>query len=184
MAKQNNKAKVTLAQSAAPQVAAPAAPVAAPAAPVAAPVKGAATSLRWGAALRGNTHGTAVTTGAHIKALPVDTIITVLATVNPKGRNSATRFNLYGANGQAGHTLTIAQYIAAQTKHFGVTKSAGAVTTLALADIAWDFNHGFIGLCAPGAANAFVRGVVPAVAAVQPATQLQLPAPTAQQAAA
>jgi hypothetical protein len=115
--------------------------------------------------------------------LPLATIVTVLSSGNPKGRSSATRFAWYGSNGVAGHTLTIAQYVAACIKASGTQHSAGAVTTLAMADLAWDFNHGFIGLCAPGAANAFVRGVVPAVAAVQPATQLALPAPNAVHAA-
>ena len=62
-------------------------------------------------------------------------VITLLVSNNPKRRGSATRFAKYVTG------MTVEAYIAA-------VGSKG----LALADIAWDINHGFITVAAPVAA--------------------------------
>lgn len=118
------------AQTKAPATA-PAAPVpaaGAPATPASAPKKGHA---RWLA-------GSKVEKGlvpAQAKTIPDGAVITVLVTGNPKRKAPAARFAKYKTG------MTADQY----------AKAVGNAT-LAKLDLAWDYNHGFIGLSALEAA--------------------------------
>jgi hypothetical protein len=104
---------------------APVAPATAPApapATAKAPLKG---NARW---LAGNKMPQGITP-ANAKAIPATAVITVLVTGNPKRKAPALRFAKY-------HTGMLASQYAAAIGN----------NTLAMLDLAWDFNHGYIGL--------------------------------------
>ena len=110
-----------------------------PALKVVDPNKGIATRIRWGKCLKARP-GAKLVMPADIKVLPPDSIITSLVAGNPKSRNAATRYALYGFNMEKGATTTVKAYM---TK-VGKISRAGFSETVAIADIAWDINHGFI----------------------------------------
>ena len=110
-----------------------------PALKVVDPNKGIATRIRWGKCLKARP-GAKLVMPADIKVLSPDSVITSLVAGNPKSRNAATRYALYGFNMEKGATTTIKSYV---TK-VGKISRAGFSETIAIADIAWDINHGSI----------------------------------------
>ena len=117
------------------------APAPLPVLPVAAPVakgKGAVTAARWGACLKGKA-GAVTMLPAHVKALPLETVITCNVAQNPKRGMSEKAFAAYGFAGQGAVTTLGAYYTALAKGNMG-----GA--TQAAAHVAWDVNHGFIAL--------------------------------------
>ena len=76
---------------------------------------------------------------AHVKALPLETVITCNVAQNPKRGMSEKAFAAYGFAGQ-GAVTTLGAYCTALAKG----NMGGA--TQAAAHVAWDVNHGFIAL--------------------------------------
>lgn len=101
--------------------------------------KGAAMRDRWSKCLKARP-GASLLMPAEIKGLPKDSLITALVPGNPKRRGAADRYEKYGFNMIKGATTTIGKYVEAVSGGNRPMTSEG----VALADIAWDINHGFI----------------------------------------
>ena len=104
------------------------------------PNRGAATRARWSVVLKSRP-GASLVLPSDIKVLSHDTVITSLVPGNPKRRSAADRYELYGFHGKENVSVTIGEFL----KSLGQRHNA----TLAIADIAWDVNHGFIKLEVP-----------------------------------
>jgi hypothetical protein len=110
--------------------------------------KGAAMKTRWSACLKARPGQKAVF-ASDIKVLSRESTITSLVAGNPKKQNAAKRYELYGFNMAKGATTTIGKYVEA-VKKLGEARSASWATEgVAIADIAWDLNHGFISVTVP-----------------------------------
>ena len=103
------------------------------------PNRGMATRIRWSAVLKSRP-GAKLVMPADIKVLPDTAVVTSLRSDNPKKRMSLERFERYGFKGLKGATTTIGAYRAAVAK----MNKTGCTDAVAIADIAWDINHGFI----------------------------------------
>jgi hypothetical protein len=114
--------------------------------------KGAAMRTRWSAVLKSRP-GAKLVMPADIKSVPRDSLITALVPGNPKKQNAAKRYEKYGFNMVKGATTTVGRYVEAVAK-LGKDRSASWATEgVALADIAWDINHGFIEVTIQAAAS-------------------------------
>ena len=108
-----------------------------------APARGAVTLARWGACGKGKP-GHVTLLGAHVRAMPLTTVITNTQAQNPT-RNRVSPWPAYGFNNVVGATTTLGAYITA----IGKANMGGA--TQACAHVAWHANHGYITLTPPTA---------------------------------
>ena len=121
---------------------APVAAAPAPATPApTAPARGAVTLARWAACNKGNANAVTLL-GAHVRAMPLTTVITNNMAQNPT-RNRVSPWPAYGFNNVVGATTTLGAYISA------IAKANMGGATQACAHVAWHANHGYITLAQP-----------------------------------
>jgi hypothetical protein len=103
------------------------------------PNRGAATRARWSAVLKSRP-GAKLLLASDVKPLARNSVITAMVDGNPKKQAAEKRYRIYGFDGKKGAVTTIGAYIDE------VTKNPKFTANIAVADIAWDINHGFIAL--------------------------------------